>query len=68
MKADRGAWSMLFNPVRRKKSAIVRGSDVGKGNRRTAVEDGRWVKTIVLIRPRRCARGPANIVESEERR
>ena len=41
--------------------------DEGNGKQRTAVEDGRCVKTIVLMRPSRRANGAAKMVLIEER-
>ena len=68
MNAVRGAWSMLFKPVRMKNSIIVKNRLVGAGKNRTAVLEGRWVKTMVLIRPSLLASGPAKMVDSEASR
>lgn len=58
---------MLLSPVRRKKSATVKKTDEGNGKTRTAVEEGRCVNTIVLIRPRCRESGAAKTVLIEER-
>ena len=58
---------MLLSPVRIKKKVTVKKADEGKGKQRTAVEEGIWVKTIVLIRPSRRASGAAKTVLIEER-
>lgn len=68
MNAERGAWSMLLRPVRMKKRMTVNGRPRGMGKRSTAADEGRCVKTMVFIRPRCRARGPANTVEQELRR
>ena len=68
MKAVRGAWSMLFRPVRMKNKIMVRTRLRGAGKKRTAVLEGMCVKTMVLIRPSLLASGPAKMVDSEARR
>ena len=68
MNADCGAWSILFRLVRRKNRAIVRKMLEGAGKRRTAVDEGRCVNTMVLMRPRRRDRGPAATVKQYERK
>lgn len=68
MNAARGAWSMLFRLVRRKNSATVKKMPDGAGKRRTAADDGIWVNTIVLIRPRRRDSGPAATVKQDDRK
>jgi len=58
---------MLLSPVLRKNKATVKSMPDGRGKKSTAADEGRCVKTIVLMRPRRRESGLAKIVEQEER-
>jgi hypothetical protein len=46
-KADRGATSIDWVHARRIRKSIAKGSCEGKGIKASAIEEGRWVNTIV---------------------
>ena len=58
---------ILFNAALKKINATVHPTLLGSGMKALAMEDGRCVNTIVLIRPKYFARGPANMADTAHR-
>ena len=58
---------MLFRVARKSSSPTVQPTLEGSGMKALAIEEGRWVKTIVLIKPIRLASGPAKIAPKAQR-
>lgn len=63
-KADRGAVSIDAVDDRRMRSTIATGRELGTGINAKSKDDGKWVKTIVLILPNRFAIELATSMES----
>ena len=54
---------MLFRVARKSSSPTVQPTLEGSGMKALAIEEGRWVKTIVLIKPILRANGPAKTLD-----
>jgi hypothetical protein len=63
-KEVRGAWSIEFSTERPTSRQIVRARPDGTGKRARKIEEGRWVKTMAWMRPRRFARLEAKMLPS----